>query len=117
MARSVCISTSLAPRRSGRAFKIVRAVFSMSLVSALLSLLTVLALPAITIVPRPGSETFRATAMGIGTTFFFVWLAVAFWARKRWRAEASHPVPRWLSGVLLGVSAVYCLVIILGILG
>jgi hypothetical protein len=95
----------------------MRAVFFMSLVSGLLSLLAVLALSAITIVPRPGAETFRAAAIGVGATFFFVWLAVAFWARKRWRAEVSHPVPPWLRRVLLGVSAVYSLIIVLGILG
>lgn len=95
----------------------MKAVFWMSLVSALLSLLAVLALSAITIVPRPGAETFRGAAMAIGTSFFFVWLAVAFWARKRGRAEASNPVPRWPRRVLLGLSGVYCLIVILGILG
>jgi len=95
----------------------MRAVFSMSSISALLSLLAVLALSAVTMVSRPGAETFRAVAMGFGTTFFFVWLAVTFWARKRWRREVSDPVPAWLRRVLLGVSAVYSLVIILGILG
>jgi len=94
----------------------MRAVFSMSLASALLSLLAVLALSAITIVPRPGAETFRASAMGVGAIFFFVWLVLALWARKRWRAEASNPAPVWLRRVLLGVSVVYCLALILGIL-
>ncbi len=94
----------------------MRAVFSMSLVSALLSLLAILTLSAITSVPRPGTETFRAAAMSVGAIFFFVWLAVMLWARKRWRAEASDPVPIWLRRGLLGVSAVYCLVILLGIL-
>jgi hypothetical protein len=94
----------------------MRAVFSMSLVSALLSLLAVLALSAITIVPRPGAEAFRAAVMGVGTLFFFVWLVVMFWARKRWRVEASDPLPVWLRRALLGVSSVYCLVIILGVL-
>jgi hypothetical protein len=94
----------------------MRAVFSMSLVSALLSLLAVLALSAITIVPHPGAETLRAAAMGVGTTFFFVWIAVVFWARMRWQVEASDPVPVWLRRLLLGASTVYYLVIILGIL-
>ena len=94
----------------------MRAIFSMSLVSALLSLVAVLALSAITIVPRPGAEAFRAAVMGVGTIFFFVWLVVMFWARRRWRAEASDPVAVWLRRVLLGVSAAYCLVIGLGIL-
>jgi hypothetical protein len=92
------------------------AVFSMSLVSALVSLLAVLALSAITVVPRPGAETLRAVAMGVGTAFFFLWLAVTLWARKRWRVEASNPVPPWLRRVVLGAGAVYCLVIILGLL-
>lgn len=87
----------------------------MSLVSALLSLLAVLALSAITIVPRPGAEAFRATAMGVGTFFFFAWLVLMFWARRRWRTEASDPVPIWLRRLLLGVSVVYCLVMVLGI--
>ncbi len=88
----------------------------MALVSALLSLLAVLALSAISLVARPGAETFRATVMGVGTVFFLVWLVVMFWARRRWRVEASDPVPVWLRCVLLGVSAVYCLVILLGVL-
>lgn len=106
----------MARRASLRGFEIMKAVFSMSLVSALLSLLAVLALSAITIVPRPGAEAFRAAVMGVGTIFFFVWLVVALWARRRWRGEASEPVPVWLRRVLLGLSAVYCLVILLGIL-
>lgn len=88
----------------------------MSLASALLSLLAVLALSVISIVPRPGAEAIRASAMGVGGIFFFVWLVIAFWARKRWQAEASHPAPVWLRRVMLGVSAVYCLAVILGIL-
>ena len=88
----------------------------MSLVSALLSLLAVLALSAVTIVPRPGAESFRAAVIGVGTIFFFVWLVVVFWAKRRWRVEASDPVPVWLRRVLLGAGAVYCLVILLGML-
>jgi hypothetical protein len=94
----------------------MKAVFAMSLVSAVLSLAAVLGFSAITVVPRPGAETYRATVMGVASMFFLAWLAVAFWARTRQRAEAA-PVPRWLRSFLLAVSAVYSLAIILGILG
>ena len=94
----------------------MRAVFVMSLVSGMLSLATVLAFSAITIVPRPGAETFRAIVIGVTGVFFLAWMAVAFWARTRQRADAA-PVPRWLRGVLLVVSTVYSLGIILGVIG
>ncbi len=83
----------------------MKAVFSMSLASALLSLLAVLALSAITIVPRSGAASFRVFAMEVGFVVFFVWLGVAFWAMKRWRAETCHPAPVWLRCILLGGAA------------
>jgi hypothetical protein len=89
--------------------------FAMSLVSAALSLAAVLGFSAISIVPRPGAETYRTAAMGVSSMFFLAWLVVAFWARTRQRAEAA-PVPRWLRGFLLVVSAVYSLGLIFGIL-
>ena len=94
----------------------MRAVFAMSLVSAVLSLAAVLGFYAMTIVPRPGAETLRATVMAVASTFFLGWLAVAFWARTRQRMETSAPVPRWLRTTLLVVSAVYSLGITFGIL-
>src|SRR5882672_10054425 len=86
----------------------MRAIFAMSLVSAVLSLAAVLGFSAITIIPRPGAETFRATVMGVASMFFLAWLALALWARTRQRADAA-PVSRWLRGVLLVVSTVYSL--------
>ena len=95
----------------------MKAIFAMSLVSALLSLAAVLAFSVITFVPRPGAETFRAIVMILAGIFFVLWLRVAFWAKARRRSETSAPLPPWLKRILLLVSAAYSLGIILGILG
>lgn len=94
----------------------MKAIFSMSVASALLSLLAVLVLSAISIVPRPGAEAIRVSAMGVGAIFFFIWLVIALWAGKCCQSEGSDQAPVWLRQVLLGVSVVYCLAVILGIL-
>jgi hypothetical protein len=95
----------------------MKATFAMSLVSALLSLLAVLGLSAMTIVPGAGAESFRATTMIVVGVFFVAWLSVAFWARPRQRTESGAIIPRWLSRLLVVVSAVYSFLIILFVLG
>jgi hypothetical protein len=70
-----------------------------------------------TIVPRPGSEADRAQAMGVVSICFVVWVMVALWAKRRGRTEVSGAAPLWLRRTVLGISIVYSLTIILGILG
>lgn len=53
----------------------MKAVFATSLISALLSLAAVFGFAAITIVPQPGAESFRATAMTVAGVFIVVWAA------------------------------------------
>ena len=95
----------------------MRAVFAMALISAFLSLATAVGLSAMSIVPRPGAERLRMMEMAVATCFFFGWLVLALWARARQRVESSAPVPAWLRGALLVVSALYSLGIVIGVLG
>jgi hypothetical protein len=95
----------------------MKAIFTMSLVSALLSLLGILGLSAMTIAPGARAEGFRATTMIVGGVFLVAWLGLAFWARPRQRTESGAHIPLWLSRLLVVVGAVYSFVIILFVLG
>ena len=94
----------------------MRTLFVMSLACALMSLLAVLGLSAMTIVPRPGAENARALTM-LGTGAFGVaWLCLAFRLRARQRA-AAPPLPPWSRRLLVGVSVVYLLCVLSLVMG
>jgi hypothetical protein len=95
----------------------ITTVLSMSLVAALLSLLAILALSAMTVVPRSNALRFRDAAMAVESVLFLVWLGVSLWVWRRQRVEASEPVAVWKKRLLLAVSVTYCLVTLLGIMG
>jgi len=94
----------------------MKTLFTLSLVSALLSLLALLAWSAMTIVPRPGAESFRTTTMLAIGGFLVVWVSVALTTRPR-QTRNSHRLPIWLGRLLIAANVVYSLVIILFVIG
>ncbi|HEX4264558.1 MAG TPA: hypothetical protein VH597_09485 [Verrucomicrobiae bacterium] len=92
----------------------MRTAFITSLVSALMSLIAILGLSAMTIVPHRGAELWQAQMMLISAVFFLIWIALAFCLRPR----PSLPLlPRWLRGTLTGAGVVYVLGILLFVIG
>jgi hypothetical protein len=87
----------------------MKTLFVMSLVCALMSLLAVFGISAMTVVPRPGAESARAQMMLAAGAFAVAWLCLAFWVRARRRAASQSPPPQWLMRLLIGVSVVYLL--------
>jgi len=95
----------------------IRVVFLISLACALMSLLTVFCLSAMSIVPRPGSENFRTQMILVAGACFVAWLCVALWVRARHRAVPQSPPPRWLLRLLVGVGVLYLLGVFLLVIG
>ena len=87
----------------------MRTLFIMSLACALMSLLAIFGLSAMTVVPRPGTESARAQMMLVAGGFLVAWLGLAFWVRARQRAASQSPPPLWLKRLLVCVSVVYLL--------
>jgi len=95
----------------------MKAVFFTSLLCALTSLLALVALSAITIIPRPKTENFRGQAMLVVGIFLVVWLCLAFWARVRQRPD-SHPLPpQWLRQLLVITGIAYLVCVFLLVAG
>lgn len=95
----------------------MKTLFIMSLACASTSLLAIVGISVITFVPGPGVEGVRAQMMMVAGGFALAWLGVAAWARmRRHRPEQLLP-PRWLRGLLVGVSVVYLLGVWLLFLG
>lgn len=79
-----------------------------------MSLLAVLALSAMTIVPRPGAETLRGRMMLIVLVFFVGWLGLA--AHVRPGQNRTLP-PRWLGRLLILLGIVYVSGLLLFVIG
>lgn len=94
----------------------MKPLFAMSLVCALMSLLAVVSLSAMSIVPRPGVETERMLMMLAAGIFAIAWLWLAVWIRVRQHAGSQSP-PDGLRRFLLCVSIVYFLGILLIVIG
>jgi hypothetical protein len=84
-------------------------LFVMSLVDALMSLLAVFGVSAMTVVPRSGAESTRVQMMLAAGIFGVAWVCLAFWARVRRRAASQSLPPQWLRRLLVSVSVVYLL--------
>ena len=92
----------------------MKTLFVTSLVCALMSLLAVLGLSAMTIVPRPGAERLQGQMMLAAGAFLVGWLCLAFWVRPRQRTASP---PQWLRGLLIFVGIVYTLCVLLFVIG
>jgi hypothetical protein len=92
----------------------MKALFITSVICALLSLLALFAVSAMTFTPGPGVESERRQMELASGAFFVGWLCVAFWARSR-RHAASQP--RWLSQPLVFIGVVYVLGVLLFVVG
>jgi hypothetical protein len=91
----------------------MRALFVMPLICALMSLLAIFGLAAMTIVPRSGAESFRGHMIFAAGAFCVVWLCLAFWLRAR--SQAS--LPSWFRRLLVVVSIFYVLAVIVFVIG
>ena len=94
----------------------MKPLFVMSLVCALMSLLAVVSLSAMSIVPRHGVENERMLMMLAAGIFGVAWLCFAVWIRVRQHAGSQSPSQR-LRRFLLCVSIVYSLGILLFAIG
>jgi hypothetical protein len=83
----------------------MKSLYIMALVCALMSLLAIFGLSAMTVVPGPGTESFRGQM--IFAAFFVAWFYLAFWLRKRQRAASQSAMPQWLRRLLIFVGVVY----------
>ncbi|MCE9518808.1 MAG: hypothetical protein K8R87_04495 [Verrucomicrobia bacterium] len=98
------MSTTTSPRR---------ALFIMPLICALMSLLAIFGLSAMTIVPSAGAESFRGHMIFAAGALCVVWLCLAFWLRAR--SQAS--LPSWFSPILVVVSIFYVLGVFVFVIG
>lgn len=92
----------------------MKPLFVTSLVSALMSLLAVLALSAMTIAHRPGAETLRGQLMLVVALFLVGWLALAFHVRP---GQNRTLPPQWLGRLLLLLGIVYVSGLLLFVIG
>lgn len=92
----------------------MKSLFVTSLSSAILSLLAILTLSAMTVVPTPGAESWRTRMMLLVLAFFIGWLCVAVWARPG--RQAVLP-PKWLRRALVVLGATYSLWILFAVVG
>jgi Na+-transporting NADH:ubiquinone oxidoreductase subunit NqrD len=95
----------------------MRTLFIMSLVCALMSLLAIFGLSVMTVVPKPGAESFRGLMMLAVGGFFVAWLGLAFWVRARQHAASQSSPPPWLRRLLVCVSVVYLLGVFFLVIG
>jgi hypothetical protein len=95
----------------------MRTLFIMSLVCAVMSLLAIFSLSAMTVVPRLGAESVRAQMMLVAAGFLVAWLGLAFWVRARQRAASQSSPPPWLRRLLVCVSVVYLLGVFFLVIG
>jgi hypothetical protein len=86
----------------------MRAIFVLSSACALMSLFAFFGLSAMSVVPGSPADRHLPITMLAIAVIFVVWLCVGFWALARYRAEQPLP-PRWLRGLLLGLSILYLL--------
>ena len=90
----------------------MKAAFITSLVSALMSLVAILCLSAISV--APGAKGWAGHMMLITAVFFVVWLSLAFWLRPR---PSQRALPFWAQGLLVSVGAVYAFGVLLIAIG
>ena len=90
----------------------MKAAFITSLASALMSLIAILGLSAITIVPR--EESWRGRMMLVSGVLFLVWISLALWLRPR---PSLVSLPRWGRGLLVLAGAAYILGVLLFVIG
>jgi hypothetical protein len=85
----------------------------MPLICALMSLLGIFGLSAMTIVPRPGVESFRGHMILAAGAFCVGWLCLVFWLRTR--SQTSLPI--WFRRLLVVVSIFYVLAVFVFAIG
>jgi hypothetical protein len=90
----------------------MKAAFITSLLSALMSIFTVLGASAVTV--APGAEGWHGYFMLVSTLFFLFWIGMAFWLRPR---PNLVPLPRWARGLLVSAGIVYILGNLLSVAG
>jgi hypothetical protein len=91
----------------------MRALFIMPLICALMSLVAIFGLSAMTIVPHTGAESSRGHMIFAAGAFCVAWLCLAVWLRAR--SQAS--LPRWFSRLLVAVSIFYVLAVLFFVIG
>jgi len=90
----------------------LRTAFIISLVSAVMSLVAIFGISAMTFVPR--AESSQERLMLASAAFFLVWLSLAIWLRP-----GARPVslPRWARGLLVSAGVIYVLLILFFVIG
>jgi hypothetical protein len=91
----------------------MRALFIMPLICALMSLLAIFGLSAMTVVPHAGAESFRGHMIFAAGAFCIAWLCLAIWLRAR----SQTSLPTWFRRLLLVVSILYVLAVIVFVIG
>jgi len=90
----------------------MKAAFITSLVSAMMSLVAILGISAMTFVPR--AESSRSHMMLAAGVFCLIWMSLAFWLRPR---PSLASLPRWVRGLLVSAGVVYVLGVLLFVIG
>jgi len=91
----------------------MRALFIIPLICALMSLLAIFGLSAMTIVPSPEAESSQRHMIFAAGAFCVAWLCLAFWLRAR----SQVSLPRWFRRLLVVVSIFYVLAVIVFVIG
>jgi hypothetical protein len=95
----------------------VKPLVAVSLGCALVSLLAIIGLSAMTVVPGPGEEDFREHWMLAAGALAVAWSGVAFWARARSRSVAKPPLPRWIGRLAVCIGVVYIAGVLFFVIG
>jgi hypothetical protein len=95
----------------------MKSLFIISLLCSAQSLLALFWFSAVTIVPRPGVESYRAQMMLVAGAFAIAWLGLAFWARRRRSPATKSLPPQWLRRSLSAIGVVYLLVVFFCVFG
>jgi hypothetical protein len=91
----------------------MRALFIMPLICALMSLLAIFELSAVTIVPGAEAGSFRKYMIFAAGAFCVAWLCLAFWLHAR----SQTSLPTWFTRLLVVVSIFYVLAVFVFALG
>lgn len=92
----------------------MKAAFITSLVSALMSLIAIFCLSAMTVVPGTGAEGERDHVELISAAFFVIWISLAFSLRP---GPKPGSLPGWAQGLVVSAGVVYSIGILLVAVG
>jgi hypothetical protein len=92
--------------------KSMNAAFITSLVSAMMSLIAIIAFSAMTVAPH--ADSWRGHIMLVSAVFFLVWVSLTFWLRPR---PMRASLPGWVQGLLMSAGVVYIVGILLFVIG